>query len=485
MKDSAYSLCIRDRRGHYCLFNTRTGAAHLLHSDEFSAYRAIVDGLSPVESAADTLQQLVEGGFLIEDDVDELAQIKSAHIEARTSRETLSLVIAPTMACNLSCRYCFEANRYPGRMSEAKQANIVRLARRYFASGTRRLVITWYGGEPLLAMPVISELSNAFLGLCREFDRDYSADIVTNGMLLTDKTARQLASLKVGRAQVTLDGIPHFHDQRRVSKTQAPTFHRILDGIEAATGHMHVSIRINVCRDSAARLEELLRILATRGLNHKATVYIAPLGRMPELAGTGERRPRKQTLSAVFDDQRIEFLSDGETADLMLRFHDLLAKHGFPTRANILPLPRTTACIGDRDHSWLIEANGDVQKCYWTAGLRDEAVGHLCADGIALRTPRQKWQEWSVFKQSECARCVFLPLCLGLCPLRQLAGEVRCPSFKHNWQRVLAHAFGVADEDVVPVRLPLTSPPLPDHHSEAQPAALHYRRDRVERRNHG
>ena len=84
------------------MFNTRTGAAHLLHSDEYSAYRASVDGLLPVESSADTLRQLVDGGFLIENDLDELAQIKSAHIEARTSRETLSLVIAPTMACNLS-----------------------------------------------------------------------------------------------------------------------------------------------------------------------------------------------------------------------------------------------------------------------------------------------------------------------------------------------------------------------------------------------
>ena len=205
----------------------------------------------------------------------------------------------------------------------------------------------------------------------------------------------------------------------------------------------------------------MLQILAARGLNHKASVYIAPLRRMPELVGTGERRPQ-QTLSAVSADQQIEFLSDGETADPMLRFHDLLAKHGFPTRANVLPLPRTTACIGDREHSWLIEANGNVQKCYWTAGLRHEAVGQLSADGIAFHTPRRKWQNWRVFEQSECARCVFLPLCLGLCPLRQLPGETRCPSFKHNWQCVLAHAFGVAGEDMVPLRLPLAGPRVRD-----------------------
>jgi hypothetical protein len=51
---------------------------------------------------------------------------------------------------------------------------------------------------------------------------------------------------------------------------------------------------------------------------------------------------------------------------------------------------------------------------------------------------------------------VMLPLCLGLCPLRQMQGEAdTCPAFKHNWVRVLAQALGLAADEVRPVRLPL------------------------------
>src|SRR5271165_1102290 len=122
------------------------------------------------------------------------------------------------MACNLDCFYCFESNRYAGRMSAAVQSNIVRLVRRYFESGTKRLDVTWYGGEPLLAVSVVESLSKRFLALCGEFGSEYSAQIVTNGTLLTHETARQLASWNVKRAQITLDGVPQLHDTRRVPK---------------------------------------------------------------------------------------------------------------------------------------------------------------------------------------------------------------------------------------------------------------------------
>lgn len=66
--------------------------------------------------------------------------------------------------------YCFEANRYAGRVAAAVQANIMRLVRGYLESGTRHFDVTWYGGEPLLAFSVVEHLSKGFLALCNEFD---------------------------------------------------------------------------------------------------------------------------------------------------------------------------------------------------------------------------------------------------------------------------------------------------------------------------
>jgi uncharacterized protein len=457
MKESAYNLCAQGPDGNYYLFNTRRGAVHVMTACAYETYWAAANGASGLEVATEARRDLIDKGFLVDNDADELSEIVSAHQEARQSRERLDLLIAPSMVCNLDCFYCFESNRYAGRMSAAVQSNIARLVRRYFDSGTKRLDVTWYGGEPLLAFSVVERLSKRFLSLCEEFGREYSAEIVTNGTLMSHEKAQQLASWKVKRAQITLDGVPELHDARRVPKNRKPTFCTILDGIDAAAAHMHVSVRINVCRKVAARLEELLQILAARGLNRVVSVYVAPLQKVEDRKTLPSRGPQARVSSVAPqpDGEQLDTLDGREAADLELRFNDLLWKYGFAV-SNRLPEPRCTTCMADKEHSWLIEANGDVQKCYWTAGLRAEAAGRLTEDGIAPREPYRKWQDWTAFRNTGCLQCIMLPICLGRCPLKHLNHKSDyCPAFKHNWVRVLARAAGVPDGQLVPVQLPL------------------------------
>ncbi len=457
MKDSAYNLCAQDANGNYCLFNTRRGTAHILAAGAYKAYWAAANGASSLADASETLRELIDKGFLVGNDADELSEIISAHEKARRSRDRIELLIAPSMACNLDCFYCFESNRYAGRMSAAVQSNVVRLVRRHFESGTRRLDVTWYGGEPLLAVSVVELLSKRLLALCGEFDSEYSAQIVTNGTLLTHETARQLASWNVKRAQITLDGVPQLHDTRRVAKNGNPTFYRILDGIEAAAAHMHVSLRINVCRKVAARLEELLQMLAARGLNRLVSAYAAPLQKVPgrETSSPHAAQARLRSVTPRPGGEQLDVLDSREAADLELRLNDLLWKYGFAV-SNRPPEPRSTTCMADQEHSWLIEANGDVQKCYWTAGLRAEAAGRLAEDRIVARQPSRKWRDWTEFRNTGCLQCIMLPVCLGRCPLKHLNNTPDyCPPFKHNWVGVLARVAGVPDATLAPVALPL------------------------------
>ena len=48
--------------------------------------------------------------------LDELASLRDSHIKAREGAETVGLVVAPSMACNMACPYCFEHNK-KGKMS--------------------------------------------------------------------------------------------------------------------------------------------------------------------------------------------------------------------------------------------------------------------------------------------------------------------------------------------------------------------------------
>ena len=54
-----------------------------------------------------------------------------------------------------------------------------------YVSVIKRFSVSWYGGEPLMALPIIEKLSEAFFRLCEENGVKYTESIVTNGYLLT------------------------------------------------------------------------------------------------------------------------------------------------------------------------------------------------------------------------------------------------------------------------------------------------------------
>ena len=51
-------------------------------------------------------------GYLLPEKVDEKFLIKTNMMMERYNKSLLSLTIAPTMACNFRCVYCFEQGHY-------------------------------------------------------------------------------------------------------------------------------------------------------------------------------------------------------------------------------------------------------------------------------------------------------------------------------------------------------------------------------------
>ena len=78
-------------------------------------------------------------------------------------------------------------------MSEETQDDVVALAERMLRFfGAKKLHITWFGGEPLMNAEVIWNLTPRLRGLAESCGAEYSADIFTNGSLLTQETAQTL-----------------------------------------------------------------------------------------------------------------------------------------------------------------------------------------------------------------------------------------------------------------------------------------------------
>lgn len=350
-------------------------------------------------------QRLVLGGFLVGDDVDELALIQQRYRAGRETSRGLSLTIAPTVACNFRCSYCFQ--EHPNRrMSQEDVAALQSFVRERLQPNTQ-LDVTWFGGEPLLAAEQLLELARWCQQLAAERDCRFSHSMVSNGYLLTESVAEQLAAIgDFTDAQITLDGTRELHDRRRPLAGGRGTFDTILDNVASAAAHITIALRVNVDHSNVAQLEVLLDELAARGLSGSVGVYLGHVWEYTEqvagLGGTG--------------------LSVEEFARLQIGFELLKLQKGFGANLT-LPRPRTgSVCVADNPDGFVLSPGGLLFNCWnEAAASAAQASGSYgqpptMATRERLQHNASGWASYEAASQPACSDCTVLPLCMSGCP---------------------------------------------------------------------
>ena len=217
LKPSNYNIFCSSSIGKaHLAYNTLSNAFLVLSENDFRLASELLVGRVDADPQSQIQTLLEQNGFLIPDDVSEKVQILNDFKRFQRLKKSLALTIAPTLECNLRCRYCF-IKHSRRRMSSKVQAGLVEyVKRRLPASGN--LFVTWYGGEPLLEKKILFSLSAKFKEICRLKKAKYEARIITNGTLLTEETAKLLKEQNAVNAQITLDGMAESHNRRRPFK---------------------------------------------------------------------------------------------------------------------------------------------------------------------------------------------------------------------------------------------------------------------------
>ena len=171
--------------------------------------------------------------------------------------------------CNLDCTYCFyleKENLYPNTRHWAMSPDTLeRYIGQYIAAQPGGDVhFAWQGGEPTL-------LGVDFFRTVVKLQQQYAQGrpvhnaLQTNGTLIDDEWGEFLAERQflVG---VSIDGPRELHDYYRVDKGQAPTFDRVMRGIEKLKLH-HVDFNTLtvVHRKNSQRPLEVYRFLKEIG----------------------------------------------------------------------------------------------------------------------------------------------------------------------------------------------------------------------------
>lgn len=413
-------------------FNARTGTFAVL-SDAVAAWLDSNDALPD----SDALPALVEMGFLHHGD--ELQQIASRYVATAAAASHLTLTLAPTMACNRSCSYCYQNEyRTSHRMSRETQDAVCRLAAQEVRRGRTHVKCTWFGGEPLLAKDIVLALSRRLRAEVEGAGGIFAPmTIITNGVLLDEATARALADVGVAAAQISFDTLVDDSNDRRgvIQPDGSPSV--ILRNALSAAPVLDLAIRINVTRSTTADLSRMIDVLREHGLEQAISLARAEdldgeSGALTAPSGTRYTPDRKIIPLVVQRDPDI--LSRPEFARHEMSIDQ--TKPGFldMVQQRLTP-PRGGFCGATNGTMLVIDPDGDISRCWNSAGVKSESIGNVNA---IAPSPVQveadtRWTGYTPFLYASCQSCRVLPLCRGGCSHPRLFAGAKsspCESIK-------------------------------------------------------
>lgn len=288
----------------------------------------------------------------------------------------LHLIVLPTEACNFRCVYCYESFRLK-KMDPQVVRGIKKLLQ-IRAPALDRLTLSWFGGEPLLASDIVEDVLEHVARLRGEYSKlRLASDVTTNASLLTVPLLERLVALGADDYQVTFDGPRPFHDRKRVRPGGLPTFDVVWGRLADARGSkapFRMQVRLHVDRENTSAISTFFdEYLETFGGDERYSLFIRGLSR---LGG-----PRDSELRILEGDTRksvIERLRT-EAADRGIRLSNASSEGG--------------VCYAARGNSFVIRADGRVNKCTVALEAPENQVGFLQPDG-KLRLRAEAIRPW-------------------------------------------------------------------------------------------
>ncbi|MGE3921282.1 MAG: SPASM domain-containing protein [Gammaproteobacteria bacterium] len=412
----------------YILFNAHSLSRMELNQEHYLLVKGILETPNLCDNSNELKNRLIELGFLIPADCNEKKVISQRLWDARKSQKFMSLTIAPTMGCNFNCSYCFEDEKVRSDytfMSSDTQSKLVEFVTKHVELyGTQRLDVTWFGGEPLLALTVIKNLSENMLSLCEKNNINYSASIVTNGYKLDKETVVILKKLKITEAQVTIDGPEVIHDNRRVLKGGLGSFKKIITNLATVSNKIAIVLRVNVDKQNYRYLEKMVTEVTQHIPKNNLKIYLAPVHVDPN-----SNHVYQPGLSQ-------KFFSEVDEKFLM---------HGAKEGINFGKKPKliSNACGADQEYSYMIGPHGELYHCWEDFGNNALKVGSL-SDGRGLNIDYiNLYYNFDPTIHEKCGDCTVLPLCMGGCPKRRIQhnGIPQCGIYKTNLREHLLASY--------------------------------------------
>lgn len=398
MKASIYNLITtHPDTQEKLLFNTLTTSLAVLSEEVYEQVKSVFD--CPTGQHNVTLvNYLSDEGFLVAYDEDEFQKILTRSALGINDQNRLDVLIMPNMNCNLACTYCYEKHHKSSMTDET--ARRLKLWLMEMVPKFKAILVSWFGGEPMLSYKRIVELQGYVYELTKLNGVEFISHMTTNGYSLRPRNAKILTSLGLHSYQITLDGTPNIHNSSRPLKNGGQSFDRILENIITLAridSEVNIKLRVNYNNSSIGHIPEMLEMLPV-DIRSQLDLVMDPI--------FGEEYGNYSNIETKAKQDDVE------------RIYQLAISMGFAPTAPDLAPDKLTYCYADRKNQFLINYNGDIFKCTVDDFSTNNRMGWLNnrgeiqweEEGVRVMA----WQGTDAFDQ-KCSSCLYAPMCMGGC----------------------------------------------------------------------
>jgi uncharacterized protein len=447
MQPSMFNLRVPlEARDEVFLMNTLTDAQLVVSPDVAELLDRAANGalLSDrfSEDEREAVSVLQDNGFLVENRDADRHALDTFFSSVWNSNAELHVTVLTTLQCNFACDYCFQGdhgdyNKFAEKMSLETAGKVAEWVEGELDRvQPEKFVLMFFGGEPLLNLPVMYYLAERLWGSSQARGVPMSITVITNGLLLTAEVVDRLLPFGLYGCKITLDGDRDAHNRMRPLRGGQGTFDRIVENMRQVAGKCRIAIGGNFDESSVDSYPALLDFLREQDfadklvkVNFKPVVRYEPQTPKGVLSLTpvgNDNKPLNGTCmtnvgkgggstcdSCSFLDDKMEYLR-AETK-----------RYGFPTSDGVHNGP----CHIHHKNAQTIGPDGSLYACPGFTGEKGLSTGHI--DGrleAARESAREKFERLHPWK--ECGDCAFIPVCAGGCLTASYTqlGDVNLPT---------------------------------------------------------
>lgn len=402
MRVSKYNYYIEEAKCVVC-YNTLYDSFLLISNSDYELL--LSDNLSKLHCKSENLyNNMVERGFLVEDDKDEYKQLEDEYNQNVHHSNNFELTLLPTLDCNLRCWYCYEKHKEGSRFQPGVQSSIREYIRRQFLEKDylESLSVVMYGGEPLLYFkeelyPLLLALKELVEGLGKRV----SFFFITNAVCIDEELIPLFNNLNAS-FQISIDGYREKHNKVKfIPNTKEGTFDHVMKVLHLLTENLdnvYINLRINYDDNTLPHLTELIKEIDDID-RRKIGVHFE---RVWQTSCKLVNYNNKQLYGIIE-----EFINNG----FKISYINLSRK--------------SLSCKSSSYNQLVVSYDGCVYKCTGRDFTEEISDGYLNADGTVAWKEEQLKNRMDIctYNNDFCRKCKFLPQCWGPCNQKLLESK--------------------------------------------------------------